>query len=422
MGIIAKAIIQISTLSLIGVFARSFLESWFGLWSLLLQLIVFTSALDLGLAGGSLRNRISYLISLGSGNRTNKVFCSLLYPIVGMYAFFTVCILISGSTIGWDWLLHFRDSERVASHSRVFTKSICFILLKCSLSIYHTVLYAYEKVHLKCIIDAGIFVVICAVSLALTKLHFNPEVVIVTFFLGSFILEIVGFWLFLRIQKWKLLYVKFHEQKKILRELVPESILFWLQNIASSFLFSSTIYMVSILFFTESAGSFSIFCRFFWLVIGVHFLFLNPLWSGISDALHKRDICWIKLTLVKGFVISFSLVFTLCIGYFFSYKWVIKAWFGKSVDNDSLVILLGLWTILYTSTNFLSIFLNAMSSIKWQVMFLILGSVLNILVGYYGSRILGISGIVFGSIVSLLPLFVSNVVQTRRLVGSYARG
>ena len=65
--------------------------------------------------------------------------------------------------------------------------------------------------------------------------------------------------------------------KNTLRSLIPRSILFWVQSFASFLLFSSTPYLISILFSTELSGEFLLISRFFYLLVGDSFCVSQPL-------------------------------------------------------------------------------------------------------------------------------------------------
>ncbi|MCH9631305.1 MAG: hypothetical protein S4CHLAM37_13270 [Chlamydiia bacterium] len=323
---------------------------------------------------------------------------------------------------GLGWLLKFDFGVVPKKYLQIFTISYILILFRSLFSIYHSVLYASQKTHYKCFLEAVSYFVLFLLILLCKNLEITSEKLFVLYFFYLFILEFVCFLTFIKISKIQLYLVSFSRIKSYLQELGVQSFFFWLQNLASLFLFSSLIYLVNLTTGTEAAGEFALVSRPFLLILGIHFMFLNPFWSALSDALYKKEFCWIRSIFWKGLFLSILLPVFACVFLQIFYKGLLLRWSGRFFENDLLIALLSLWTILYCVINYLSIYLNALSKINTQVLFLGVGALLLLFLGPFLGAKCSASGVVLVGILAALPLFFSNIKQVKKLILKNEKG
>jgi len=145
---------------------------------------------------------------------------------------------------------------------------------------------------------------------------------------------------------------------------------------------------------------------------------LDPFWALYTDAYQKKDFTWIKKTIIrlnKLFVVFVFLVLTL---YFIS-KPLIKFWIQRElqIPNNLLVfmaifVLIRVYGIIYMN------FLNAIGKVTLQMYLYILGAIINIPLSIYFVEYfhLGSSGVILGTIFSILGLSIILPIQTFKIL------
>lgn len=131
-------------------------------------------------------------------------------------------------------------------------------------------------------------------------------------------------------------------------------------------------------------------------------LFLNALWPAYAEANSRGDKKWIYDSFRKSLRYSVIIVLPLSLILLFTGKWLIAKWVGSSIV-PSWDLLLGLffWAVLTIFGGNFAVVLNGLGIIKFQVITSVSMAIINIIVSVWLVQLIGISGAVWGSVLSL---------------------
>jgi O-antigen/teichoic acid export membrane protein len=130
---------------------------------------------------------------------------------------------------------------------------------------------------------------------------------------------------------------------------------------------------------------------------------LTPLWPAYGEAIAKGDITWVRRILRRSIVLGVVSMVVAASALVFGGSWLISKWtVGKISVGFLLLFALGLWSVTIAISGPLAAFLNGAKVVAFQVATSSCLAVVNILLSIVLAKSIGVSGVVFGSIVSLL--------------------
>jgi O-antigen/teichoic acid export membrane protein len=350
--------------------AKTLSSESFGIWAILLSLIILSPCFDFGLGGPVLRN---FLTENKEGKEFYFSITSLLLVIYGVLGLFLFVL--------FQWLpvasfFHIKDPYLQSVASLVFGAASFLLAIRIPFAMNADAFYGYHETHIRGALDGIEVVILSAVAIALAFLKVTFLSFITIYFFIYAMTSVASFLIFLKRRGWQFKWVY---PRKALEVTLPHrkvSLSFWVQNMVGLLLFSQLTSFVAHFTNASLAGDFSLIFRLFSIAIGVHFAFMNPLWGNYKEALLQRDFAWIKKTLRLTLLLTF-LAFALLIPIMvYLHADLIFLWTKKRIDAPLLVSLTGLWTLLYALINSFSIFLNARSKSGVQAITFTIGVLL----------------------------------------------
>jgi O-antigen/teichoic acid export membrane protein len=145
---------------------------------------------------------------------------------------------------------------------------------------------------------------------------------------------------------------------------------------------------------------------------------LLPLWPAYREALTRRDLSWARHTLRRSLQITAAVSIPLSLVLVIFGPTLIRAWVGDDVVPTTLLLMaLGLWTVVYSISVAIAMFLNGANIIAFQVVLAICMMVTNLALSIVLTKLLGVSGPAWGSIVAVVTcVLVPSVWYLRRLL------
>src|SRR5205823_431855 len=157
----------------------------------------------------------------------------------------------------------------------------------------------------------------------------------------------------------------------------------------------------------ESVTTYSIIYRLFAIVIVMVSFFLLPLWPAYGEAIAKGDLFWVRRTLRRSIVAAFIFnttggVLLLCFG-----KWIIWHWVGDAIHPTMWLLLpFTLYLIVAGVHGPLSMLLNGLRVIRFQLLCWAMMAVTNIIFSIILTHLMGIAGVMYGTAISTLFFLV----------------
>lgn len=406
----AKLLSIVSQYGIVALVSRQLTAEQFGAWSLLIHLIAVASILDLGVGGGGLRNALTKLCALGNKPAEEKTlfFSSFFFMIALSLLFLGVSCLLFHQ--GFSLLF-----ERNQEIKILFFWLVLFVLIKLPFTLYASGFYAYQEIKLKALLDCVEFLGSFLITFCVAFMHGSLPLFFCSYTLFVLVINIVGFVWFVTRRRWGWGEISPQEIFSAITPLLKTHLLFWLQNMVSLALFSLSPIAIAFLGGFARGGEYFLIYRLYSVMIGIHFALLNPLWSYYASAWHSNQRELISKKCFRSALFTVLILGIAALGVTVFYQPLVHFWTGKSIECLEIVIVSGVWMVLYGVTNCFSILLNALDQIKQQVIFLCLGSCLNVFLGVILGKAFPAIGVVVAAIIALLPLLCSNILEVIRI-------
>jgi O-antigen/teichoic acid export membrane protein len=151
-------------------------------------------------------------------------------------------------------------------------------------------------------------------------------------------------------------------------------------------------------------------------------IIMSPLWSAFTDAWTKKDIDWIKETVIKLQYIWLALLITGLIMLYIS-PIIYKTWLGNKIQISfeislwmCIFFLISSWNMIYVQ------FLNGVGKISLQLISGIFGTLIIIPVSYVFAEIYGIKGILITQSLLVLINTLWTYLQYKKIISKTAKG
>lgn len=174
-------------------------------------------------------------------------------------------------------------------------------------------------------------------------------------------------------------------------------------QVAALVIFTTSRLMASVLLGPQSVVIYDAGFKVFSLVTMIHTLIMATLWSSFTQAYERREMAWIRLSLLR--LVQFMVPLALgCSVLAVLSPWFIKLWLGAGqVGEPKLYALFAVVTVLSCWSNIFSYFLNGIGNTRVQLISAIAAGLVNLPATYFFTKVagFGLSGILLGTLVSL---------------------
>jgi len=413
--VIYKAVAVIASYIAVPMMINYLGQEKFGIWSTLLSIISWIVFFDLGIGHG-LRNKITESLAKNAMDEAARYIASG-YTLIGLLALGLWFALMAVSFF-IPWQSVFNTNALPESDLRLTLQlTASFILFNFWTGLITALLNAVQKSSLLALRQVISNVLVLALiwilsrttnaSLPLLGVAYGVSLILANLLLSG--------WFF---RTYNDLKPRFSIEKKHIRTLLGVGSQFLIIQIAMLVIFTTDKILITQLIGPASVTAYDVVFKLFGIITFLHGLICFPLWSAYADAFHRNDMAWIKNMLnkqLKIFVVFWFAVAALI----FLTKPIVALWIGPNIEfADSLVLVMGIYVLIAAWLNIFTMFVNGIGAIKPQLYTLIFGMVMNIPLSFYFVRYmdLGVSGIVIGTIFSLLLAAIIVPIQSFRIL------
>lgn len=198
--------------------------------------------------------------------------------------------------------------------------------------------------------------------------------------------------------------------------------MFFVIQIAVLLIFQTDNLIIAHYLGASQVTPYSVAWRLFSYTTFLQLLIFPSLWPAYAEAFARKDIVWIKRTLGINLTLSISSTVLLVTLLIFFGEQFIEIWAGnEAVPPFSLLIWMGVWSIIFAIMSSTACILNGSGHIKGQMIYGILTAVVNIMLSVNLVGIFGITGVIAATVISYLvcsviPQLFETVFVLRRLV------
>jgi O-antigen/teichoic acid export membrane protein len=410
-------------LILAGLLARHFSPEEFGLWSILVSLNgILLTGFDLGF-GNALRNKLAQLYKRSQPEDLQSpiYFFSIFYWFIFSALIFTGVFFALKGTIPWENLFRSTDVHILQDGSSLMITGASILAFNIAFNLYMSGFFAFQESHWNALLNglSKLALLVCVFFFLVLGMSFY--FLNLMFFLITLLGSMVSFSIFLSIRKWRWQSIPFSRAFEKVKELWEKSAQFALLQVFSVFLLNADFFVVSKVLGLEMVGDYFIVKRIYLIIASFHFAILLPIWSAYTESVESMDFQWVEKILRKTVFYTIIIFVGGILGMVLVGDSLIYLWTGKQINSVPLFMWLGVWCLIYGWNNCFSVFLNGTGNLKWQVVFVGLGSAAFIPLSLFWGDKYGIIGVCFALIIVSIPVGISNPIQSAAILKKYAK-
>ena len=390
----------------------------YGIWSTILSFVSWFTFFDFGLANG-LRKRLTESLSEKNFEKSNKYISTSYAMITIVSIFLIILILIIFPQLNWNSIFNTNNVNNTELLISMLLISICFII-NLVLSNINAIFYAFQKPELpglSNVIMQSIFIILVVIfkdfvrgNLIWISLAYGIGVIV-----ANFILTVI----FIKANKNIKISIA-SVRVKYIKEVMELGLKFFLIQISSLILLTTDNMVITQVLGPEYVMEYSLIYKIFSVITMIHGgIILSALWSRYTKAYSEKQYMFIKNTFIitkKLFILV--LIVTILIAIIIVKTPLLTLWSGKVFNvSKSLVIYTAIYTIIVAWNGTFCALLNGLGQINYQLYISIFSSIINIPISIFLANISGVSGVILGSVISLilgvfvLPIQVNNIIN-----------
>ncbi|MCF6177767.1 MAG: oligosaccharide flippase family protein [Geopsychrobacter sp.] len=187
------------------------------------------------------------------------------------------------------------------------------------------------------------------------------------------------------------------------KKLTNLGVLFFVLQISGIVAFQADNLIIAHYLGAESVATYSVTFKLFSIPPIILGFFIPALWPAYAEASSRGDKNWVRDMFTKSLRLSLWINLPLTLLLVGAGPWIISKWAGDIVaPSFALIAGLGLWSVLNVLGGNFSALLNGLHIVRFQVITASLMAVANIGISIYLVKTIGVSGAVYGSVVSLI--------------------
>lgn len=393
----------------------------YGIWLTLSSIVAWFSFFDVGLGYG-LQNKLAEAVALNK-RKMARVYISTTYAML--------CIIIGGVLLLFFLVNHFLNWAKLlntpaemASQLNILAivvfSSFCIQFV---LKLVSTVLNANQRPASPVFFSVLGNTLSLLIIFILTKTTKGNLLYLGMVLSITPILSLIASSLWFYTQDYKDLapsfkYIRFRSSKNI----VNLGLNFFLIQIGAMMLLSTDNIVIAQLFGPREVVPYSIAYKYFGIMNLVFAIIVAPLWPSITDANAKQDTVWIKNSIKKLNKLCIPF-FLLLIGMIIFSNTAYRWWVGDKIQVPMLLsILMGVYCAGFIYSAPFGIFLNGVGKVKIQLILSVMVTLINIPVSVILSKYIGVSGVILGTIVCLIPTYILTPMQYYKIINKTATG
>lgn len=396
----------------------------YGIWITIFSIVTWFNMMDIGLGNG-FRNKFAEALAMGK-RKLAKAYVQTLYSSMTIIAGVLIAtFLIVNHFLNWNRILNIpaNFNENIDVIAAVVFLLFCVQLILKNIS---TVLLSLQKTTFSnSLIFLGNLLALILIFL-FNKFHATSLFSIALIFMISPIIilclaTIIVFRNYLKEFRPALFSVP---RKKYFNELMGLGFKFFLIQITTVVMFSSSSVIISQLYGPSSVTPYNVTYQLFAAAQIVFGIIITPFWTAFTEANAKSDFGWIKKSLKKLLVLwgiySIGIILLWLISPF-----IFKIWLGGKIAIPfSLSFQFALFAILMTWSSIFSFFLAGIGKITISLYGAIFQCIIYIPLAIFLAKVSGLNttGIILATNLNLLIPVILLALQTKKIINQKAYG
>lgn len=203
-------------------------------------------------------------------------------------------------------------------------------------------------------------------------------------------------------------------------------LMFVILQVAAAVASSSDNLVIAQVLGAEAVTQYAVPMRMFSVLGVISSFFFLPLWPAYGEAVARRDIAWVKRTLVRSLLLTLMLCGVPAVVFTLMGRTIIRLWVGPQIQPAFHLLLgMGIWAVLGGLGNAAAMFLNGANILKFQAACGVTMASAALVLKIWLARSWGISGVIWATVIAYtifaaiplgiyVPHLLAGMVDTRR--------
>jgi O-antigen/teichoic acid export membrane protein len=372
----------------------------YGLWVVISSTIAMLNFADLGMGNG-LINAISDANGKNDKLLAHRYVSSAFFMLAGIALAIGTIFVIFSSKISWSWFLNISSPQAVNEAGPAITVFLACFLVNLPLGVIQRIQIGYQEGFFNSLWQA--FGNLLALGSILLAIYFKAKLPWLVFAMTGvpiFATILNGVVLFGFRRPWllpKLKAVTLFVAQKVSKI----GFLFLILQIAATLGYQSDNLVISHFLGASYVPQYSIPMKLFMLIPLLLSFILSPLWPAYGEATTRKDFPWIRKTFFRSVKLALIVNVVPALLLIIFAPLIIHIWAGTNINPPfSLLLGLGIWTILISLGGPIAMLLNGANAIGIQVVCALLMGVSNPLLSIYLVQKIGVAGPIYGTIIT----------------------
>ena len=398
-SLIARAVNFASLLILVPLAVPYLGTERYGIWMTLVSLTSF-----LGVAGLGVGNALVTLVARGRAGAGDEEVPRYISTAVALFGGIAAVLALVGAGVipflPWGRIFNVPSAAIADQGGRAAVAVFVVFLLSMPIGLISQIRLGYQEGYVAAWFDGAASVVAVLGVAAAIALNMQLPVIVAAAVAAPLVTGAVN-WILLVRRRPALLPSIAKVDLRHARILLRSGGLYFALELAIIVGFSSDNFVAAQVLGPAAVTLYAVPSRLALAGIAVLSAFAMPLWPAYADALARGDVPWVMRILRRSLIATTAAAVLGATVFVLAGGKIIEVWSrGKVHPHASLLIGLGLWLVLGSAGNALAMFLNAAHIVRMQVVCATLMAVANILLSIALARRIGVSGLIWGTVIS----------------------
>jgi O-antigen/teichoic acid export membrane protein len=372
----------------------------YGLWATIGSILALLTFADLGIGNGLL-NAIAECHGRDDSESARRYISSAMVLLGGMACLFGLIFAVAYPWIPWQRIFNVSDPLAIAEAGPASAAVFLCFLASIPLSIVQRVQQGYQEGFIDSAwTAAGKLLSVFGLLLAVFLKSGLPWLVLAIAGFPVLVTAMNGVALFFY-RKPFLRPRLADAQRDTMRRIMEMGFLFFIVQIAYAAAFSADSLILAHWIGPKAVAEYAIVWQMFSLGPMLLSMFLNALWPAYGEAIVRGDSNWIVTTFRRSIAIGLAVNVPYALVLMFAGNTALHLWVGNKITVSFAVLAaFAIWTMMNSFNGAIAVFLNGANAMRFQAVIGAIMACVNLALSIALTRILGISGVIWGSIIS----------------------
>jgi O-antigen/teichoic acid export membrane protein len=396
----------------------------YGIWITIFSIVTWFNMMDIGIGNG-FRNKFAVALAVSNKELAKEYIQTLYSSMTLIAAGLLVLFFLIHPFLRWNSILNIPHgfNENIQMIIGIVFVLFCIQLILKNIS---TILLALQKTTL----SNSLMLFSNVLSLLFIFLfnhvyHATLLSIAVIFMISPILVFTIST---IRVFNTELKDFKIHflslPRKKYLNDLIGIGIKFFLIQITTIVMFSSSSIIISRLYGPAEVTPYNVAYQLFAAVMTVFSIIVTPFWTAFTDARAKQDFSWIKQSIQKLMLVWAVFAAAIILLWIFS-PFVFRIWLGPGFNIPTyLSFQFALFSIIMTWTSIFAFFVNGIGKITITLYLSVFQLIVNIPLAIFLAEVLKMqtTGVILATNINLLIPAIFLSLQTKKIISNKAHG